>query len=317
MSSSLATQFTSNVEKAARENLLTQYGLPLSSAKLILLNDLANWSTWEIAAVFSCVSKNYSPTPMGKHPLVSIPPELQGTNSTSGLLSGLKSVLLGPTPTPPSPQWQLSNPQLQPREEFVKPPTDAIAAAAREEKALCINIHGEWSLRTEGYVALSHVWIEGIQSDPNNRGFDKKQLGRIIHKLQNVRLSTGCKIEWLWLDTIAIPTGGKTGNLQEEIFKTEIINSLATIYRNAGAVVIFDALTLQLHPRSLLDVAVALLCGKWMTRVWRHMYAHLTRLLPHLRRWRKRTMPNSTSCIKHLLGSSEETILASRCPISR
>jgi hypothetical protein len=199
---------------------------------------------------------------MGKHSLVSIPPELQGTNSTSGLLSGLKSVLLGPTPTPPSPQWQLANPQLQLREEFMKPPTNAIAAAAREEKALCINIHGEWSLHIERYVALSHVWMEGIQSDPNNRGFDKKQLGRIMHKLQNVRLSTGRKAEWLWLDTIAIPTGGRTGNLQEEIFKTEIINSLATVYRNADAVVIFDALTFQLHPRNLLDVAVALICGR-------------------------------------------------------
>jgi len=121
------------------------------------------------------------------------------------------------------------------------------------------------------------VWIEGIQSDPNNRGFDKKQLGRIMHKLQNVRLSTGCKVEWLWLDTIAIPTGGKTGNLQEEIFKTEIINSLATIYRNADVVVIFDALTLQLHPRNLLDVAVALLCGRWMTRVWTYQEIKLAK----------------------------------------
>ncbi len=48
----------------------------------------------------------------------------------------------------------------------------------------------------------------------------------------------------------------------------DIINNLPNIYARADAVIVIDALVLQLHPKDPVDVAVALACGKWATRVW-------------------------------------------------
>ena len=69
---------------------------------------------------------------------------------------------------------------------FARDPTwiqasrELMKRAVEEDKALCINKFGEWSLRTDGYMALSHVWAEGIQSDPEGRGFQLQQLSKIF-----------------------------------------------------------------------------------------------------------------------------------------
>lgn len=54
----------------------------------------------------------------------------------------------------------------------------------------------------------------------------------------------------------------------DEILTIDIINTLPLVYTRADAVIIVDALVLQLHSDYLIDVAVALVCGQWTTRVW-------------------------------------------------
>lgn len=49
---------------------------------------------------------------------------------------------------------------------------------------------------------------------------------------------------------------------------TDIINTLPLVYSRAGAVIIVDALVLQLHSDDLTDIAMTLVCGRWTTRVW-------------------------------------------------
>lgn len=147
--------------------------------------------------------------------------------------------------------------------KWIKAPRNLMEQAVKEDKALCLNVQGQWSLRSTGYMALSHVWIEGIQSDPDGRGFQQRQLARIFEVIKK----TGA--EWIWMDVLAIPGGGgSTSTLKDEMLKIDIINTMATVYSRADAVIILDALVLQLYPQTTLDVAVALRCGKWATRIW-------------------------------------------------
>lgn len=151
---------------------------------------------------------------------------------------------------------------VQKRDAWVRPPPSLVEQAASEKLALCVNASGEWSLRTENFVAISHVWEEGIQADDDNRGLSKSILESIFAELGHLNVS------WIWLDCLAIPGGNRALTAREEIVKKNVINNLAGIYRNADAVVIFDAMIMRLRSRDLVDVAIVLLCGKWMTRLW-------------------------------------------------
>ena len=151
---------------------------------------------------------------------------------------------------------------VQKREAWVRPLPSLIEQAAREKLALCVNASGEWSLRTGEFVAISHVWEEGIQADDDNQGLSKSILDSIFVELGHLNAS------WIWLDCLAIPGGNRALTAREEVVKKDIINSLSNIYRNADAVIIFDAIIMRLRSRDLVDVAVVLLCGKWMTRLW-------------------------------------------------
>jgi hypothetical protein len=76
-------------------------------------------------------------------------------------------------------------------------------------------------------------------------------------------------LEWVWTDALAIPGGGSpTATLEDEMLTTDVINTMSDVYTKAQAVVVFDALVLQLHPKDISDVAVAMACGKWGYRVW-------------------------------------------------
>ena len=64
-----------------------------------------------------------------------------------------------------------------------------------------------------------------------------------------------------------IPGRNRALTAREEVVKKDIIDSLSDIYRNADAVITFDAIVIRLRSRDLVDIAVVLLCGKWMTRL--------------------------------------------------
>jgi len=78
----------------------------------------------------------------------------------------------------------------------------------------------------------------------------------------------GLSSEWLWTDVLVIPGGWPTRTLQDELITVALINSMPQVYGRAEAVLIFDATVLQLHSTDHIEVAVALACGKWTTRVW-------------------------------------------------
>ncbi|KAL8828824.1 MAG: hypothetical protein Q9170_006438 [Blastenia crenularia] len=148
---------------------------------------------------------------------------------------------------------------------WVSPPREMMHRSVKEQTALCVNAKGEWTLRTGGYVALSHVWIEGLQRDNDHNGLSGEKFRAIFALLEDRKI----KVEWVWTDVLAIP-GGNPAKVSsaDEMLTIDIINTLPHIYSRAEAVIIIDALVLQLHSESLTDIAIALICGQWTTRVW-------------------------------------------------
>ena len=126
---------------------------------------------------------------------------------------------------------------------------------------MCVNIVGHCSLRTPDYVALSHIWIEGLQRNHFHDGLEQMKGARIFNTLKRLNIYA----EWIWTDVLAIPAGkDTTTNIKDEMLTTGI-NMLPSIYTKASSVIILDTLTLQLYADDVLDVAVSLRCGKWVT----------------------------------------------------
>lgn len=69
--------------------------------------------------------------------------------------------------------------------------------------------------------------------------------------------------------------GNRTLSSAEEALKTDVINTLALVYERAEAVIVLDAILLRLHSMDPVDIAMALCCGKWRTRIWTYQEAKL------------------------------------------
>lgn len=145
---------------------------------------------------------------------------------------------------------------------FIQASRDLAQEAATCKLALCVNAVGKWSLRDSNYVAISHVWEEGLQADRHNRGLPQSTLKSLFGVLRDLR------VEWVWLDCLAIPAGSDTLTAQDEILKKDIINTLSSVYRNADTVIILDVMVMGLESRDFVDVALALMCGRWLKRLW-------------------------------------------------
>lgn len=230
--------------------LLLRHGVEPAPAKSIAMNELRNWELDDLGMIFKKVKRpslDFCPFRSAKHETNIDDNSDQNDSDRPFYLERWWSGLFE-TPT----RW-------------VSPPREMMERSVREEAALCVNAAGQWSLRASGYVALSHVWIEGLQRNRSHDGLEQTKVDRIFKTLERVNIDA----EWIWTDVLAIPAGGDaTKNVKDEMLTTDIINMLPSIYARADAVIILDALTLQLYTDDVLDVAVILLCGKWVTRVW-------------------------------------------------
>ena len=212
--------------------LLTRHGVDSDVARSNAIDDLRYWELNEVAAILERIkrpSRNYSyfRHAAGFEPI----PGSRSRRSQSSPLS------------------------------WVSPPRALMEQSARDETALCVDRNGRWALKRTGYVALSHVWVEGLQRDKAHQGLSSAQVDAIFHLLQ----SRSVRAEWIWTDVLVIPDGNTPDN---ERLTTDIINTMPQVYSRADAVIVIDAMVLQLHARNHIDVAVALACGKWATRVW-------------------------------------------------
>jgi len=221
--------------------LLTRHGIDHIDARSSAINDLRSWELDDIAAILERIQRPSRDYCYFRTPYLTLSTEAIDFRKWWPSLWSDTDV------------------------KWVSPPRVMMKQAARDELALCVNEAGEWSLRTSGYVALSHVWIEGLQRNNIHDGVEHVKFKAIFDLFKAKQI----KAEWVWGDVLAIPAGGlPTTAIEDEMLTIDTINQLPNIYSRADAVIIIDALVLQLHPKEPLDVAVVLACGKWVTRVW-------------------------------------------------
>ena len=221
--------------------LLTRYSIDHNVAKSSAINDLRHWELEDIKATLEKVQRPSRDYYYFKTPFLNL--------STEAI------------------EFKKWWPSLwkDGRTKWISPPRKLMEQSVREDAALCINSKRQWSLRTSGYMAFSHVWIEGLQRNNIHDGLDSEKVDAMFALLESRKIVA----EWIWADVLAIPAGGgPTTSLEDELLTIDIINNLPLIYSQADAVLIIDALVLQLHETDPMDVAVTLSCGKWATRVW-------------------------------------------------
>ncbi|QSZ32964.1 hypothetical protein DSL72_002547 [Monilinia vaccinii-corymbosi] len=225
--------------------LLLRYGVPPEQARSLAIGRLQHWSVEDVERIFAKVLR------------------------PSAEFCLFKSNAVQPTNLPireddltAFQKWWPSLWDVAPC--GVSAPRKMVEESAATGAVLCVNVRGEWSLRREGYVALSHVWIEGLQREEKYGGLERRKIVKVFELLRRA----GLQSEWIWTDVLVIPGGWPTAPIEDELLTVSLINSMPAVYGQAEAVLIFDALALQLHSTDPLEVAVALACGKWATRVW-------------------------------------------------
>ena len=140
--------------------------------------------------------------------------------------------------------------------DFVKPTFDEVQESVDKMGALCVNRSGTFCTNPAGgFVALSHVWSQGLGADDDNRGLHRDLLHQVFDKVEPLG------IKWVWTDGLAIPGGKRALNYLEEELKGKLINAMANIYREARMVLVFDALCLQLNSTNPVQVAIMLSLG--------------------------------------------------------
>lgn len=211
--------------REVKRYLLTK-GLPEAIASSMSMNELCYWTEKELDEVFHDLHASTDEISNGLRTF-----RIQGDSNDAGAM--------------------------------VKPSLEEVSQSAEVLGALCVNRDGQFRVNPgEGYVALSHVWAQGLGADDDNRGLHGNLLDQVFTKLEPQG------IKWIWTDSLAIPGGKRALSLIEEELKATLINAMADIYRKASQVIILDALCLRLDSVDPVKTAVSLCCGQWMTRVW-------------------------------------------------
>ena len=65
--------------------------------------------------------------------------------------------------------------------------------AANEKAALCINADKQWSIRRSDYVALSHVWSEGLQRDRQRQAVQGNKIDLMFKMLAKAKID----VKWI------------------------------------------------------------------------------------------------------------------------
>ncbi|KAF2838380.1 hypothetical protein M501DRAFT_1017392 [Patellaria atrata CBS 101060] len=140
------------------------------------------------------------------------------------------------------------------------------------------------------YVAISHVWADGL-GNPQANSLPKCQLVLLQKHLQNLpvaRSDTAMIIGGLcfdlerwsasyqredscplfWMDTLCIPVGDEKTDVTE--VKMKAINRMASIYAGAFQVLVLDSSLLRCRSQSTsaTEILGRIICSSWQSRSW-------------------------------------------------
>ncbi|KAE8036871.1 hypothetical protein FH972_009504 [Carpinus fangiana] len=240
------------------QELLMRHGVTPRVAQNAAMNELRNWEVDDLSSVFNKIDRK----PRSFCPFQDVEDfirrEAKRTRSRKGTMADQDN--------PVAEYFLKTWPSLfKGKESWLSPPRELIVQAAETKGALCINAAGLWSIQHSNYVAVSHVWMEGLQRSDLHNGVDLKKIQLIFQVLETRNIHA----QWIWVDVLVIPGGGG-GKLSsaDDLLKISIINTLAETYDNADAVIIFDALAWHLRSSDPMDLAVILVCGLWSSRLW-------------------------------------------------
>ena len=130
----------------------------------------------------------------------------------------------------------------------------------------------EWT----GYVAISHVWSDGLGNDQQNavQTCQLRRLAQEVRALQAGRVQQPSIDDQepvaFWLDTMCIPVTKQDDPEEYGLVKKIAIGRMDWTYASADAVLIQDKALRKLSPDSLhpLQFAAHLHCSKWLSRCW-------------------------------------------------
>jgi hypothetical protein len=115
-----------------------------------------------------------------------------------------------------------------------------------------------------GYVAISHVWADGLGNPAANK-LPLCQLRRIQHQVDALYdEKSSIANHPFWIDTICVPVG--------EVFteqRKRAIEGMANVYRSADKVLIFNEELRQVDvKRNLVELAARASRTSWFRRLW-------------------------------------------------
>ncbi|KAF4537847.1 Het domain protein [Lasiodiplodia theobromae] len=160
---------------------------------------------------------------------------------------------------------------------FVKPNLDAVldtidngkipvmrVTRAGDEVKLDVAAHDPHSPETVRFVAISHVWVDGLGSTSEN-GLPSCQVIRLSESVASLT-EGGDTI--LWMDSLCIPAA--------ESQRKKAIGTMRKVYQNAAAVLVMDK-TIAKTPKNakLVDRYWAILSSSWAQRLWTFQEGYL------------------------------------------
>ena len=116
------------------------------------------------------------------------------------------------------------------------------------------------------YVALSHVWADGL-GNPTENALPRCQLRYLHHLLQHLDLDTNAERPrgdlLLWCDTLCCPVAPKTA-------KDRALTYMRKTYENATHVLVLDTSLQRYNSVSLSpeEICVRIIASGWMRRLW-------------------------------------------------
>ena len=119
---------------------------------------------------------------------------------------------------------------------------------------------------TGEYIAISHVWIEGLGNTTAN-ALPSCQLHHIQNMVDNTPERSRGKHTFFWIDTLCVPQDKTKPHLT--VFRQKAVRSMHLVYSSACAVLVLDA---ELQTTSILATAEEqlgrLFCSSWFRRFW-------------------------------------------------